>query len=172
MIHRPYLTSILALVLVSPLSLAAQEYVVGPAAFEIQGAQENCESIGRTLAGFDEHSDIDTIIELCQGTSSSNLSFCFTRYVVNETQDGHVSILDGTPMPDASEYFEGPPVYPMDQYVMARTTTSFLIENRNVGWPICQWPEPPLFADGFESGDTGQWSSTRLASPTQPAIAP
>ena len=159
MIQRLCLSSIVALALLSAASLNAQEYVVGQAAFHIQHAQENCQSINRVLAGFEEISQLETIIGLCQNTPSSTLQFCFTRYAVNEAENDHVSILDGTPMPDASPYWGEPPSYPPGRNVMARRSIFSIIEIVNTGWPICQWAEPPLFADGFEDGTLDAWGS-------------
>lgn len=51
---RLRLSSILVFALSSIVMPRAQEYVVGPAAFDIGQAQQNCQSIGRDLAGFDE----------------------------------------------------------------------------------------------------------------------
>jgi hypothetical protein len=135
----------------------ANTYALGASTFNISLAQQNCEALGEyDLATWENAADLDVMISLCHG-SQQNVP-CFTRFLVNDTADGHVSILDGSPMPDfPPEYWQGTPLFTLGKNVMVRWDLPVLYEQQDFGLPLCV-ARSPLFADGFESGTPSAWS--------------
>lgn len=121
---------------VPPYQLEAMALVLEQTA-NVEGAKQKCESKGLVLATWSSASDLDALIQTCQLQS---LYDCYTQYRVNDTNDGHISVIDGSARPPLFNYWQGMPLYTTNRYVMVRYDLNYLFEQQATGRTICMEP--------------------------------
>ena len=138
-------------------AVGAGKYQLGAITLTLDMAKIVCENDGRILANWSNKMELNAIIQLCQGQSND----CYTQYKVNDTTDGHDSVIDGSSMPSYYSYTQGMS-YTLNRYVMARYDLFFLFEQQNVGLPICMEKPYTLGGAGPSGGVVVQVDSDGL----------